>query len=99
LVQNSGSGDNLFSKQSAAYDGRKLMIRFEAGKGGYLIFMLPINIDPFKELDGIDKLIPKINIGYKYKFSKGFIHPSFGFALAKYNEGFSNYYDLMSAYF
>lgn len=79
------------------FDGMQNQIRLDISNA-YIIFMQAPKMDPWGDPSGIDNVIPKINVGYKYSQGSTYLHPSFGFCTNSYNEDFSIHDDTVTAY-
>ena len=82
-------GDNGFIGTGLFYDGRLPQLTFKFSNA-YVSFMDPKKSDPQNiGTGGGDALLPKINLGYRYKDNGIYVHPSFGINMSNYNEDFA----------
>lgn len=82
-------GDNGFIGTGLFYDGRLPQLTFKFSNA-YVSFMKPQKSDPLNiGTGGVDALLPKINLGYRYNNNGIYLHPSFGINISNYNEDFA----------
>jgi hypothetical protein len=80
--------ENLMIGYGLTYDSRNPMIKLSMDNGAYLIFMEPKLVDP-AGVGGVDALLPKINLGMRFKFDNLMLHPTFGINMSNYNKDFN----------
>ena len=80
--------DGLLVGYGMMYDGLQNMVKISMDNGAYLALMQPKEVDP-ASVGGVDALMPKFNLGYKFKTKNLYIHPTLGVNMSKYNKDFA----------
>jgi len=94
------NSDIYLSGYGMMYDKVNTQIRFTLPNSVYISLIQPKKM-PFISgtySNDMDAVIPKINVGMHYKLGEMDLHPTFGFAMAKYNEDESTYDESIIAY-